>query len=208
MARTSIATDNFNRANGTLGANWTYVYNLGFGSSINITSNEAAGNVSGAEAVARWTGAGSFTADQYSSAVVHHFTGGTGTNNYTVGVVARCSADTDANRDYYFIRIGALTYLGKVVNGTETVLNSGSISWVDGDTCDIECEGTAIRLCQNGTPAGGAWTQTDSSIATGLPGILGAGDSTIASLDNWEGGNMGSGAAFTPNKRKLLLGAG
>jgi hypothetical protein len=200
MARTLIATDNFNRA--SLDANWAQVNSNGgtilIESSVRFRGSGA--NLNGP--AAKWVGAGSFTDDQYSSVVIISL--GNFGDNYHIGAIARASTGVDDSRDYYEARVdcdGTSTYttkLLKYIDGTLTTLNSGSVAWSLNDRIEIECEGTTIRLCKNGTPLGGAFTQTDSALSTGLPGVAAAsGDASIANGDDWEGGNM-TGITTTP----------
>lgn len=190
MARTSIATDNFNRANGPLGANWASLNNAnGADPAIqtNVIGGAVAGGPGGNAAAARWVGTGTFTDDQYSSIVIVE--ADTGSANYGMGVVARASADTDAARDYYYFAAASNdTYiLAKIVNGAETTLASGSQNWVDGDRVEIECQGTTIRGMRNAVTVASV---TDSALTTGKPGIAPWGDGFLATGDDWEGGNL------------------
>lgn len=190
----AVATDNFNRA--SLGAtDWTQL-NAAW-ANVQISAStvfDASASNGSNEAAAVWIGAGSFTADQYSEVTV----GGLAfaSINWCVGVIARASTDTGANRDFYFFFVAGTsagptytTVLGKVVNGTRTVLNSAAQTWANGDEISIECEGTTIRGCRNGVALGGAFTVTDSDLATGNPGILANGNTALTG-DDWVAGNM------------------
>jgi hypothetical protein len=200
MARTSVATDNFNRADGYgLGANWTG-RNVSASGTLSIASNKANGSAARTydnTSADSWSGAGSFTDDQYASVVISGLA--VQTTSYGIGVIARASG-TDGSRSFYGAYVASdaasggnqTTYLFKIVSGTATSLYSTTHSWSNGDRVEIECEGTTIRLCKNGTPLGGSWTVTDSSITTGAPGIAGGG-SAVAQGDDWEGGNIGAG---------------
>lgn len=193
-AQTSVATDNFNRA--SLGADWDQL-NPTQGSMATFTSTVVGGGTSGADAArqaARWIGAGTFSDNQYASLEI--VTLGNITTDYSMGVICRASADDDGARDYYEVVVFAssagpdyTTQLGKVVNGTYTVLNSGSVAWAAADDIGIQCDGTSIRATKNGTAIGGSFTQTDSSLTTGAPGIAGSGDGSNTG-DNWDAGNM------------------
>jgi hypothetical protein len=195
--RTLIQSDDFNRA--SLGSNWAQLQ-LSFGSMATFSSTHVCGTSAQADAnrqVARWVGTGTFTNDQYSSIVVSNITT-TLNDNYGIGVICRASADTDANRDYYeFVMLntespgsGQQTFeLNKWVNGTQTTLNTGLVTIANGNRIELEVQGTTIRACINGTALGGSWTQTDSSIASGQPGICGAGGDNIRG-DDWQGGSL------------------
>lgn len=187
--------DDFNRAGPALGANYTQ-HNTALGGSVTIigTNDAVAGGVSGAQAVARWVGAGTFLDDQYASIKISDPATGS-SPSYGMGVGVRISADADATRDYYYALVSNnVTILGKVVNGVDTVLASNSTpTWAAGDRVELECEGQILRVCQNGVPLGGAFTLSDNSLVTGLPGIVARGDPGIVSGDDLDIGNM-----FTP----------
>ena len=210
MARTSIATDNFNRA--SLGSDWAQLNSatsdVTINSSIRIagTSDQP---VSGA-AAARWVGAGTFADDQYSSIEIIGL--GHWTNQYHVGVIVRASADTGTGRDFYGASVEYdassspyPTRLYKIVNGTYTSIYSALVAWADGDKIELEVEGSELRVCKNGTPLGGSFTQTDTSLTTGAPGVCVSG-AGVAYGDNWEGGNMGGGfqSAWAVNSNQVI----
>lgn len=184
------ASDNFNRAGPALGANWAGLVDTLVGAITISASTVFVGVASDADSAARWVGAGNFGNDHWSSAVFAETD--FGATGYAIGVIARASADTDANRDYYFHRANSndTSEFGKTINGAETIFNSGAVTWSDGDRVEIEVEGTTIRACKNGVPIGGAFTVTDSALSTGLPGILAQGDSAVATGDDWEAGNF------------------
>lgn len=192
QTRTQVASDDFNRA--SLGADWAQLNaidgNMTIFSSVKVDGS-AAGSI---PAAARWVGAGSFTDDQYASMAVADF--GFFGADYNIGVIARASADTEASRDFYYYRVQDTgspftTTLGKIVNGTNTVLGtSTAISWSAGDRIEIEVQGTTIRGLKNGTVQHSA---TDSALTTGAPGITGSGGGQPTG-DNWVGGNLSTGS--------------
>lgn len=207
MARTSIATDNFNRSSlGT--SNWAQL-NTALGGDVKITASTkivgqfALQSVHQA-CVARWIGAGTFTSDQYSKVAID--TIANVSTNSGIGAVCRASSDTGANKDFYELYVDGgviggnvyLTSLAKWVNGTRTVLYSNNETWVNTDTVELECEGTTIRGMRNGSSLGSSWIVTDSSIATGNPGVTTAGTGIIIG-DDWEGGNIAAADVTPPN---------
>jgi hypothetical protein len=193
MARTSIATDDFNRAGPGFGANWTTLTpgTTGPGKITASTVIEGSDTSPSAEV---WSGAGTFTDDQYSSLEILDLS--FGTSSYGQGVLCRASTDTDAGRDYYYfsVRSDLTATLGKVVNGTNTALNTASVSGIFTSTgvqrVELECEGTTIRAMRDGTALGGAWTVTDSALTTGKPGVFPQNNGAGVTGDNWEGGNI------------------
>lgn len=195
MTRIVVATDDFDRANGALGANWTNL-NTNWGT-ITIASNAATCSTANTnnEAAAVWAGAGSFTDDQYAEAPITGLTFLSG--DFAGGVIARASTGLNDARDFYFAYVAAdsggpnyTTVLGKVVGGGRAVLHSAAHAWSDDDLVGLEVEGTELRLCQNGTPLGGSFTQTDADLSTGKPGILKNG--SAPNVAAWEGGNLSS----------------
>jgi len=200
MPRSQVASDNFNRE--SLGTtDWTQL-NSGFclmqirSSTLLETSHEQSLDGAGA---ARWVGAGTFSNDQYAELKINTLPALT-TNSF-IGVICRASADTDANRDYYFAVVSSdgsgpnyTTVLGKVVNGTRTTLYSATNAWAVNDLISLEVEGSTLRLCKNGTALGGSFTQTDTALTTGKPGITGSGVATTGpSGDDWTAGDMTTG---------------
>lgn len=189
MARTVVATDNFNRANAALATDWAQLNAVGAGNA-QIVGNAIAGTVSGSTAAARRI-TEAFSDDQYSSLVIS--SGDTGTASYGMGVIARASGDIDGARDYYYVFVSNQTVFGKVLNGTDTpIASSAAPSWSAGDRVELECEGTTIRVMKNGVALGGAFTVTDASLTTGKPGVAPRGDPGVVTGDDWEGGNLGS----------------
>lgn len=196
MARTAIATDDFNRA--SLGANWSQIAN-GIGGSISINSSTRATGATGnyaENAAARWVGAGTFTANQYAAAKLLNFDFQSA--NYWAGVIVRASGDTDAARDFYYAIVqmdgGGPSYttrVGKVVNGTHTSLANVGQAWSVNDVISLEVEGTSLRVFRNGTQITGL-NATDASLSTGAPGII---LSQSFYLDDFEGGNITGGGA-------------
>ncbi len=199
MARTSVQTDNFNRTGPGVGANWAMLAS-GAGGNVTIDSNiRVTGDYSSNPAVARWVGAGTFTSNQYSG--VRLVNGGDGLGgSYWGGAIVRASADTDAARDYYCAykqhsAVSNNVVLAKYLNGTATVLYSGTQSAAAGDMLWLEAEGdgssTALRVYLNDTHLT-AWDYTDTTsvITGGAPGLLVC---SAVFLDDWEGGNISSG---------------
>ena len=197
MARSLIASDDFNRA--SLGANWQQLNSAGAGNAVIIASTLLDGTASPPTedgSAIGWIGAGTFSNDQYSSIIATDLSfGSVGTG---MGVIVRASTDADATRDYYYfsVRTNGVGFFGKIVNGTETVFNTGAVTFTGGDRIELEAEGTTIRCCKNGTPLGGAWTATDSSLSTGKPGASPYNGAAGCNGDNWEGGDMAAAAGM------------
>jgi hypothetical protein len=218
MARSLVASDNFNRADsGSLGANWTDLFPSW--ATADIATNRVVAADVAAPQVSRWNGAGSFSNDQYAKITVS--TRVWESSGFRTGVIVRASADTDTARDYYYLHFyhdqdvgtAVTTVLGKCVNGTETTLVSDSISWGTSDTVELEVTTVAgnaqLRCFKNGS-ALTSLNHTDSStpLTTGKPGIYLQGNSSIAAED-WEGGDVTSGSesALTGSAGTLAQGS-
>lgn len=214
MPRTLIASDDFNRADGAVGANWLYIRDTAWQANPpNVTSGQLTPRASGDNYQAiRWAGSGSFSDDQYAKITLQAFS--FQTNAYRVGVIVRCSADTNTAADYYSAWVADNAANGstktltveKRVNGTKsTLLTHTSTTWTNGDTLSLEVEGTTLRVYKNDVQVGS--DITDSSLSTGKPGALVAGGGNVPAGDNWEGGDVSSAVANRP-KRSMLLGIG
>jgi hypothetical protein len=201
MARSSVATDDFSTDN--FGTNYTNLNPTSGG--MNASSGTCYADDIGAPGDAqahRWDGAGTFSDDQYASIEVTGFS--YQSSSYHMGVCVRASSDTGTGRDYYYFVVAAddhgptfTTYLGKVVNGSNTTLHSAGVTWSEGDAIELEVEGTTLRGMKNGVAIGGSFTQTDSDLSTGKPGIIGGGASSVLRGDNWVGGSLESGTPIT-----------
>jgi len=203
-ARTTIATDNFNRA--SLGANWTQTDDFNCAPGIQIVSSTIIDSSHTGPCSARYTGA-SFTDQQYSLMALVFFNAD---NNQRMGVACLMSPDMNGGQDRYEYTIlddsgtgTKTTEIAKVVNNTRTVLASSSVTWSVSDTIEIECDPTAHTVTgfKNGVQQVQATSQTD--LTTGLPGVTIMGG---YQGDNWEGGNVSAAAAATP--MRTLTGAG
>ena len=124
---------------------------------------------------------GTFTDDQYAKITLKKVSVVAG----WIGVAARVS-----NGNGYWLHAHSGGYgLGKLVSYGYTGLRFGSMSWTPGDILALEVEGTTLRCLKNGAMF---WTQTDSSLASGAPGISASGENTtdFNAADDWEGGDL------------------
>ena len=198
MAFTSIATDNFNRANGNIGSNWTHIRDIAWDATPpQILSNVVVGKSGGTAhyQVARWAGAGTFSDHQYAEVTF----GGIAFNGtaFLAGVVVRCSADTDGAADFYGAYIlddaasgsNHTTEAFKMVNGTTTsIATITTTPWANGDKMLLSIIGSTLRLYKNRSILGTYTSQTD--LTTGKPGILVGGNATaVISVDDAEMGD-------------------
>lgn len=198
-------SDNFNRADGGLGANWTTVTGL---LAPTISTNQISKVGLGASG-ARWS-ADPFSENQYSEALVVGTSsdpGGSG-NVVTVSGVA-CRMDTGSANTFYGAEIRVTDawlegspdgttseyVLFKMVGGVKTELGTASAGSATSCFARLECSGTAITFYTVASH-GGAKTQrvqaTDLAIASGSAGVyIGANDPTSdAYVENWYGGDL------------------
>ena len=185
------ATDDFNRADAsTLGTNWTLSKNT-WGIDTNRAKPTAVDNCR-----AFWN-ADTFGNDQYSQAKVVSAT------NY-FGVVVRCSGSGGTENNYHWVAGTGFTGINKVINGSETQLQALDALSTDNDVIRLEVSGTTLQAYRNGSTYG--TSVTDSAVASGSAGLFGFAAVTPF-LDDWEGGNLGGGAATTrPAYHFALLG--
>ena len=169
-------TDNFNRANGGLGANWTT--DSGF-AALTIVSNTCKGGGGGVHNVGFYTAGGTIAADQYAQIKVMNTAG-------FIGPVLR----GDGTNTFYvcYYNAGTAT-IYKWITGNPTQIGSGStITPAVNDVIYFEVVGSALTFKVNGTTVA---TATDSSItAAGYTGI--SIYDTTGAVDDFEGGAVGS----------------
>jgi hypothetical protein len=180
----TLATDDFNRADGGLGANWTDM-SIGF-TGIVIVSNTAQDNA-GADSGSFYSGV-SFPNDQWGQCVR---TGGDGG-----GIMLRGSAP----RTWYVVSIegtlgaSASLLFAKFIAGVFTQIGTTqTVTFNSGDTLYGEVQGTTLLAKRNGSALG--TSETDSAIASGSPGLFGFG-AFIA--DDFAAGDFGGAAAYNP----------
>lgn len=170
-------TDDFNRANGGLGANWT----TATGSNApTISSNKVT------------TGDGGFNVAFYS--------GVTWTNDHYAQVVAAGGSDFGGptvrvtnNSNYYqhLTRQEAGTWsVDKVVAGAATTLASGSYAGGSA-TLKLTITGTAWQAFRNGSSVGSG---TDAALASGKPGLR----VRSATVDDFEAADNGAATVVSP----------
>lgn len=183
-----MATDDFNRADGGLGANWTTPTSA---SALSISSNEAAGPGSGIGLAART--AETYEDDQYSRCECVNTTRDKGPAVRMATGSDNCYLTSDYNGN---------NYLMKRFGGSWTQLNvTGGGAPSAGQLVEINASGTTIKVVvapTDGPPATtGSMTVsgTDSSIASGYPGLF-MGVSGCRQ-DDWSGGPETAGGAIT-----------
>lgn len=181
-----MATDNFDRADGGLGANWTTLEG-GF----TITSNNARPTTGGANNTVYYSGV-TLPDDQFSSCrIVAADDGG-----------PICRVSTGPN--YYLGLVRAsIVAIYKNVNGSFTLLDSAAgINTDVGHLARLEAQGTAIRLYYNNVLL---LNVTDAALASGAGGIYNFGNGG-GQYDDFEADALGGGSAVAWMQDSLVLG--
>ncbi len=176
-------SDDFNRADvNPLAGNWTTCPGV---NGLKIVSNQVLPTTIGALNGAYWS-ANTFSNDQYSQAT---FVSGL---NFDSGLSVRQSASAST---YYFIGVSGTSWqFGKRIAGTWSYLGTAQTrTTANGTIVRLEVSGTTLKAYFNGVQD--AYTFTDSSIASGYPGI--GTYSTGLILDDWSGGDIGSAISDT-----------
>jgi hypothetical protein len=179
------ASDNFNRANGGLGSNWTQNVN-----SWTIESNQARPNTGGSDCLIRWS-AEAFDAAQYSQVVIKNPSGTT-----WYGVAVRC-ATSAVLTCYSYACSSSERELAQYINGSWTRLGNsvvGAGSAANNDVFKLEANGSSIKPYRNGsldtsiTPTG----VSNSNIPSGAIGMFGNGNVAGGGVgvDDFEGDNI------------------
>lgn len=182
-------TDDFNRADGAIGAGWETV--LGTATPWIIESNAAEPGAAQQLSVTRRTEA-NFPSDHYSQCVTEHTSDGV--NDPSTGGVA---VRVQANGDCYRARVqGGFATLSRVVSGVSTFLTDFVVSPSIPDntlhTIRLTAAGSLLTVRVNGTDVG---SFSDSVITGGRPGMAQVVGSTVirARHDNFESSDALSG---------------
>jgi len=171
--------DNFNRANGGVGANWTTV--TGAAGGLQISSNQLASQATNSESL--------YTATTLSNDQFTQVTATTASPGYMDPIVR--GSTSAAASGYHCFAAGA-SGDGIYKNNT-TLLSAGAvtITWSIGDIFRCEASGgatTTINMFKNGVNVATA-TDSSSPNLSGSPGVrFGAG--TGNSVDNFSAGNL------------------
>jgi hypothetical protein len=152
-------TDDFNRANGGLGANWTTATNAP-----SIASNVVNSAASTTSIAYVATATQTFAADQKAQVTC----GSVSASARYAGAVVRMAS----NNGYEVYTDGSSgaghTEIARVTAGVETVLANFALTFTSSDTIGIEAVGTTLYILKNGVRSG---STTDATYATGQPGI-------------------------------------
>jgi len=183
---TLTAADDFNRANGALGGNWTAMSD----GAMTVSSQVVVGGNSGQSGDTRT--AETYTSNQYSEIKVTstQLTGG-----QWIGPAVRSqNSGQNLYLGIYFWNSGSPQLrLYKRASGGFTQLGSSYSAGglAAGATLRLTATGSTISFLLNGSPV---ITVSDTSLTGGAPGIMAFG---TAKADNWAGGNIAGGASYT-----------
>jgi hypothetical protein len=180
------ASDNFNRANGSLGSNWVNFSSGG----LKITSQAVAGSNSNTSGD-MWAG-NSFGSNQWSQVQVTstQLSGG-----QWIGPAVR--AQSNGNSLYvgiYWWNSGSpqlRIYLESGGNWFQLGPSYNSGALAAGATLELTATGNTLSFLLNNAPV---ITTTDNSLTGGAPGIMSFGTGQV---DNWSGGNMVTGPSYS-----------
>jgi hypothetical protein len=184
------ATDNFSTqtVDTSLAGSWTIL--CGTMTAVNAGDLGYASETT-EECAAYWN-ADSFDAAQYSQAVCD------ATSATTGGVAVRCS---ETDNFYGFYLTNSQSYLFKMVNASWTQLGNTGGGATTTRTYRLEITGVnpgTLTAKENGSTFTGVGTSgvaSDSDLDSGSAGVCGYGSTTTSRFDDWEGGNLGGGAA-------------
>jgi len=196
MSRTTLVTDNFNRADSNpLDGNWTQLASGGGFGPAQLVSNAVEGATAGVNADS-WNNGISWPNDQWAQVTV------TALNNSFIGVSLRQSL-IGAQTAYRFVygqgsTGGSVPYIiQKAVAASFSTLKSGSSTLNNGDVISAEAIGTTLNLYVNGSLID---TTTDGAITSGAGGFMIAPITSAANaiLDDFSGGGFTSATSAQP----------
>ena len=177
-ASATTVSDNFDRANGALGSNWTTVSGTG---APQIVSNTLRVRTAGALSSAYWS-ASTFSSDQFAQASLPNSSG----TQYGPGIAVRLSGSKG-----YFLWYGnssnTVSLWRMDSSSSETLLKQSASLTVSpsSDVWKIQAVGSTISGYQNGKLVVQA---TDANIKSGSPGVWLYYSSN--QIDNWSGGDV------------------
>jgi hypothetical protein len=189
--------DNFNRADGAAGANWTVIGGASF-ETLQIATNQVASD----GVLKEWARWNPSTFGPDSECYVTKTNSGAFALELMVGVRIN---GTDATPNGYFLRVSGSTWqIFRCTGGTLTAL-SGTVSQAlnTGDSIGIEVIGTVLKAYYKAS--GGSWvnkltydTTSDATkyTAAGYIGMR-VDDGGVSTVDNFSGGSISSAATLT-----------
>ena len=183
------AADNFDRANGAIGANWTQ----DSGSWV-VRTNRAGQNTSGASyRKARYTATAPATANHYAESVVR------ATSTTGAGPIVRATVGAAVT---YYTQMGFgddAFYLLEVAAGVETILDTGAAMSAGVDyTLRITADGTAISGTVGGAADTSATDATLTALGWGIGSFGGSASGITLSWNDWAAADLAAASAAGP----------
>ena len=177
-----MASDDFNRADGGLGANWVRVN----GTALAIVSNRV-------ESVAANAGIMKYDTGTWADNQESQVTMVSAPSGKACGPAVRLSGTDGTSVGYVFVTDHvSYTYLMTLDNGVLNAMGAGLATPAAGSVLKITASGTTIEAFDDGVSLG---TRTNASYTSGKPGIYGEGAGTVIQLDDWSGvGDSGGGS--------------
>lgn len=184
-------TDNFNRADGELGANWT-----DDNGDADILTNMW--DVTTSEAVSRYSGTSLSGDDHYSKAAIINTPG-----NWTGPMARKVASGT---LTYYAALkqtgAGGPVQLFKRVAGSYTQLGANiTDSFVSGEVYEVRCDGSSIEFWKNGSQVA---VRTDTAITGNLQAGLVSNDTGMA-IDDFEAADLGAPPAGFVHSQGVII---
>ncbi len=187
------ASDNFDRANGNMGSNWTQTGHLGAGSQAAVISGNAVKPAAGANGAFAYWNADSFPNDQFAQLDMvwdsYYSTG-------SAGPGLRATPGTGTTYGGYGLR--AISNSARIVYSLGGLIyqiaNLGT--WANA-TYRLQMVGSTLSCKKNGAAFGTSYT--DSHYASGPAGVWtqGTDSSAYTSSDNWSAGDASAGTPVT-----------
>lgn len=200
------ATDNFNRANGGLGANWTTVSTM---AAPLISGNLVQTNLVSQDSAAFWN-ADTFPNDQRSQVIATKAITDTGKSVFAAVRVAAATKDFYAAGARGPLGASATLEIRKFISGTSTVLSTATKTINAGDLIMCEVIGNTLNAYVNGVLQG--TVASGGQLLTGSAGIfifVDTGADTDAQLDDWQGGGIPTAdaavASLSPTISRFVL---
>ena len=181
---TQLATDNFLRADGAIGALWGGT--TSFNAPVIVSHEARCASGDGNDAATTEQG-GTWVANQYSEITIGSVVGTVSDN----GVGPTVRSVFSGNLTMYIAQSNTHeTRIYKVVSGAYTQLGSDGPAVATGDVIRLTANGTTITVTKNGTSI---ISVTDSSVTTGAPGIWATNSGGRGSISLWAGGDLTAG---------------
>ena len=186
----TLASDNFNRANETpIASPWHQTPNPGgFTRDVNLSSNQAVTS-NDLDTLWYWDDTVvSWPNDQWAQAAL---TPGGNSSGSGCGPAIRVNKSSGKNCYMMTLDTGGHVDFDKWVSDSYTTIWARSVTYSAGATGYIEAQGTTLIAKYNGSAIGAS--STDSSLSSGYPGIWYSSGVTSGKWDDWSAGDFASG---------------